>query len=456
MAVTDPVESNYVLTAKEMIAAGDYFSPRIYGHYWYDKPILFYWELILAFQVMGINDFAARFFPALFASVGVFMTYFFGRRLYSQKIGFIAALILATSLEYWYLGHAIITDMTLFLTVSGTLICYYFGYTEQRSRYYYAAFSLAGLGVLTKGPIGFLLPGLIILLFLLWQRDLKALLRWHMLGGFLLMLLLCAAWYLPMYLIHGQAFIDTFFGVHNGLRVTVPEHPRDDVWFYYLLIFLVGFFPWSFAGLPTFIRNVHKRNFHLTTDPKERFLIIWSLAVFVCFQSFATKYVTYTFPYMMPLAILMAGYFVKRPRLTKWLGIGGAALYTILLFTAAAPLCQRNSGAAAASQLMPYIQDSTELFTYQMPYSASMVYYSGYEIKRLETQSDIDKERPQKMAWTATNVMPFQAIENLPAHQPIIVITTAKGLDALQQEVPGSWESIGSCGDMYFYRRAAK
>ena len=100
--------------------------------------------------------------------------------------------------------------------------------------------NLAGLGVLTKGPIGFLLPGLIILLFLIWQRDLKALLRWHMLGGFVLMMVLCAAWYLPMYLMHGQDFIDTFFGVHNGLRATVPEHPRDDVWYYYLLIFLAG------------------------------------------------------------------------------------------------------------------------------------------------------------------------------------------------------------------------
>lgn len=455
LVITDPVESNYVLTAKEMIASGDYFSPRIYGHYWYDKPILFYWELIAAFQVMGINDFAARFFPALFASAGVFMTYFFGRRLYNQKIGFIAALILGTSLEYWYLGHAIITDMTLFLTVSGTLICYYFGYTVQRSRYYYAAFAIAGLGVLTKGPIGFLLPGLIILLFLIWQRDLKALLRWHMLGGFVLMMVLCATWYLPMYLMHGQDFIDTFFGVHNGLRATVPEHPRDDVWYYYLLIFLAGFFPWSFAGLPDFIRNVYKRNFHLATDPRERFLIVWALAVFVCFQSFATKYVTYTFPYMMPLAILMAGYFIKRPRLTKWLSIGGAAVYAILLFTLAAPLCQERSGAAAAAQLAPYMQEGTEIFTYQMPYSASLVYYSGYEVKRLDTAANIEAERPHKMAWTATNVMPFQAIEDLPADQSIIVITTEKRFDSLQKTIPGHWESIGSCDDMHFYRRTA-
>lgn len=62
LPITDPVESNYTETAKEMIAAGDYVSPRIFGNYWYDKPILFYLELIGAFQLFGMTDFAARFF----------------------------------------------------------------------------------------------------------------------------------------------------------------------------------------------------------------------------------------------------------------------------------------------------------------------------------------------------------------------------------------------------------
>lgn len=76
MAVTDPVEVNYTETAKEMLAAGDWLSPRIYGQYWYDKPVFFYWELMAAFKLFGITDFAARFFPALFATIGVYMTYF--------------------------------------------------------------------------------------------------------------------------------------------------------------------------------------------------------------------------------------------------------------------------------------------------------------------------------------------------------------------------------------------
>ena len=49
LAITDPVESNYTQTAKEMLLSGDYVSPRIFGNFWYDKPAFFYWDLIAAF-----------------------------------------------------------------------------------------------------------------------------------------------------------------------------------------------------------------------------------------------------------------------------------------------------------------------------------------------------------------------------------------------------------------------
>ena len=69
--ITDPTESVYALTAKEMLAAGDWLSPRIYGDFWFDKPIMFYWELLLAYKIFGVGEFASRFFPAVFATLGL-------------------------------------------------------------------------------------------------------------------------------------------------------------------------------------------------------------------------------------------------------------------------------------------------------------------------------------------------------------------------------------------------
>lgn len=57
LLITDPVESNYALTAREMLAAGDWLSPRIYGNFWYDKPWLFYGELLIAFRLFGVTSF---------------------------------------------------------------------------------------------------------------------------------------------------------------------------------------------------------------------------------------------------------------------------------------------------------------------------------------------------------------------------------------------------------------
>ena len=135
--VTDPTECCYTLTAKEMLESGDYFSPRIYGNFWYDKPIFFYWELILAYKIFGVNEFASRFFPATFSTLGIFLTYFFATKLYNRKTGFVAAIILATSLEYWYIAHAIITDATLFCCISITLMTFFLGYRDKNFTLYY-------------------------------------------------------------------------------------------------------------------------------------------------------------------------------------------------------------------------------------------------------------------------------------------------------------------------------
>ena len=145
LPITDPTESVYALTAKEMLAAGDWFSPRIYGDFWFDKPIMFYWELLIAYKIFGVNEFASRFFPAVFATLGLFLTYFFGAKLYDKKSGFAAAIILATSLEYWYISHAVITDMTLLVMFSLTLVSFYLGYRAKNPRLYLIAFAASGV-----------------------------------------------------------------------------------------------------------------------------------------------------------------------------------------------------------------------------------------------------------------------------------------------------------------------
>ena len=441
LPITDPTEAVYVLTATEMLEAGDWLSPRIYGAFWYDKPIMFYWELLAAYTVFGVGEGASRFFPALFATFGLFATYLFGSRLYNPRIGLAAALILATSLEYWYLAHAVITDMTLLLMFAVTLMTFFLGYRADNPHLYYVSFAASGLGVLTKGPIAFLLPGLIILIFLAWQGDLRHLKTLLTVRGLTVFASFVALWYLPMTFLHGTTFLENFLGVHNFLRATVSEYPKTDVWYYYLLITAVGFLPWSIALLPA-IKNLRGR-LSKGFDETERFLIVWAAAVIIFFQLCATKYVTYTLPAMIPLALLMARQVVERWTWFIRLATGSLTVYPLLIFFVALPLVEDNSARREAQIISPLLDDRTCVVSHGKEYSGSLVFYTGATVYRLETAENFARLRPQAMTWTSKNVMPFMTFDGLPADKKVVAVVSVDYEQSFLDNASGTWELVG-------------
>ncbi len=460
LPVTDPTESNYVLTAKEMAASGEYISPRIYGVDWYDKPILFYWELIVAFKLFGAGDAAARFFPGVMSTFAVLGTYFFCTWLYDNRRGLMAAIILLTSLEFWYIGHAVITDMTLLCAMSAALCFFYAGYRKKDPRLYYPAYAAAGIAVLTKGPIGLAMPGLIILLFLAWQRELIHLLKMRIGTGMLLFMAIISIWYLPMFIIHGWDFINTFFGVHNVLRATVSEHPEVNYWFYYILVFLAGFLPWVVPLIGSGINSLRKRKGgsifpSVPLDERDRFLLVWAVTVPLVFQCFATKYVTYTFPYMIPVAILFAGWFVKHETLFRRMAVGCFVIMPLLLLFVAAPLCEESSSKAESEEIMKLADEKACIAQCRKTYGASLAYYSGREVFRLETEAAKEKLKPSGIAWNSLNVMPFMTFREMPKDRDMIVAVGREREELFAELAEGEWEMVRELPKTRIYIRRA-
>lgn len=466
--ITDPVESNYALTAMEMLQSGDYVSPRIFGNYWYDKPVLFYWELMAAFSLFGTTEFAARFFPAVFGIVGILLAYGFASRLYDKKTGFIAALVLITSLEYFYLSKAVITDMTLFVFFSATLILFYIAYSEDKPRLYYGAYACAAVSVLTKGPVGLVLPGLIIILFLAWRRDFKSIfLHIKLFSGLLLFFVIAGLWYVPMYMMHGGDFISQFIGVHNVLRATVSEHPRDDVWYYYTVIFLLGFFPWvltlplavkkykPFKRIKARLREGGLGGLRVLVDSlsmKEQFLVTWAVVVFVFYQCMATKYITYTFPYMIPIAIAFAAYLRHHERLVALLTAASVVFYMAVTFFLAVPMCRDASAYDAAQAVQRMADGHTCVAVYGGRYPVSLAYYSGYDAKRLKWADEIEDSLPGGISWNAKNVMPFMAIEDLARHDHVLLLVHEnEDANFRKAGIPGDWVGVKKAGRWLIY-----
>jgi len=458
LSVTAPVEVNYAQTAKEMLAAGDYLSPQIYGNYWYDKPIFFYWELIAAFSVFGVTDFAARFFPALFAAVGLVLTYVFARRLYDERTAFWSTIILGTGVLYSVLAKLILTDMSLFVFFGGTLAAFFIGYYEQRTYYFYIAYACAGLAVLTKGPIGLLLPGLVILVFLAAARDLSALRRICIPTGLLVFAVVCAPWYVYMYLAHGADFVNTFLGIHNVLRATVSEHAKWDVWYFYLGIYFLGMFPWSFA-LPLGIWRAWR--VRPVIETRTLFLLVWAIVVPVFFQFMATKYPTYSFPAFLPTAILTARLLAKNPRVLKAGAILGMGLYLAVVFVVT-NYSERDghfSGKGAAAILSQTMKPDDLLACYG-DYTATVPYYTGHTMYALATREEIAARAPKEMSWNSKNVMPFLPIDELPRDRTVYLVVERHALDAFEENfADAGFEQLGTLPTegrekLRIYRRA--
>lgn len=331
--ITDPVESNYALTAKEMVLSGDWISPQIYGTYWFDKPIFIYWMLALSYSLCGFTDFAARLPGALFGTAAVVLAaWYMLRRTGRTAAALVMAAMTATSLEVWAISHSVITDHMLFFFTSAAMFFAFIGLTEGKKGCVAAAYVMAGFAVLTKGPVGIVLPGAFLLLSAALLRNKEYAKRLFPPVGIVLFLIVVLSWYGTMYSRHGMAFIDGFLGFNNVVRATVSEHPEANVWYYYLILVPVSLLPWTGPCL----YGLWKRR-GLYDDYV--FMAVWAAGTIVFYTAMATKYPTYAYIANMPLLYLgartvtdLAGRAGRR----AWLIVTApAALFWLLFFGAA-------------------------------------------------------------------------------------------------------------------------
>jgi dolichyl-phosphate-mannose-protein mannosyltransferase len=296
LPITDTVESNYALSAVTMMQHGEFLSPMIYDVYWFDKPIMAYWGLILSYSLFGISDLAARL-PSIFISTcTVLAMYRMAFSIYQvERVAMWSAIALGTALEFWYIGHAVVTDGYLFLFSLGIFYYVYRGVTGESHRHMVYAYLFAGLAVLTKGPVGIVLPGIILILYVALNRRMdwfKYVFSWK---GILAFLIVVAPWYGYMYQVHGAAFVDGFLGLHNVTRAIVPEHPEHNWWYLYFALLPICMMPWTSFVLRGVNEQKHAYIWYWS--------IFWFVGTIVFYTCMATKYITYTFIMLIPLSL---------------------------------------------------------------------------------------------------------------------------------------------------------
>ena len=235
------------LVVQAMQSSGNWVLPVVNGAYIPFKPPLFHWLALLAgFLFGGIDEFTLRLPSALFAAAGVLMTYRVGARLWAERAGLIGAIALALCAEWWQAGSAAQVDMTLAFFISAACWHFYFLY-ERREFGLFNALGLPlllGFATLAKGPIGFAVPALIILVFLGLRRDFTFLRKLHPLASGAVLLLVAGSWYGAAIWQGGAAF---FFRqiIDENFRTAAGTYGHFQPVYYYLPIFLQNTLPWS-------------------------------------------------------------------------------------------------------------------------------------------------------------------------------------------------------------------
>ena len=310
-------EGRYAEISREMVASGDWLTPRLDGLKYFEKPPLQYWATAAAFEAFGQSAWSARLWTALTGFLGVLAAAFAAARLFGAPVGRAAGLILGGSLMWAGMGHVASLDMgvSFFLCARGERLRARAARrrpARRQARWMLVGWAACALATLSKGLIGIVLPAGAVALYVLWQRDWRLLARLELGAGLALFLAIAAPWFIAVSLANKE-FAHFFFIHEHFERFLTKDHGRFQPWWYFLPVLALGAVPWTLA-LPGALASAARRRPLLAFQP-QRFLLAWCVLVFVFFSISDSKLLAYILPIFPALAILLADWLLRvRPR----------------------------------------------------------------------------------------------------------------------------------------------
>jgi 4-amino-4-deoxy-L-arabinose transferase len=340
-----PDEVRYAELAREMISSGDWVVPRLNGIRYFEKPILGTWVNALALAALGENAFAARLPQAISVGLTALILIRLVRRFTDDREApLVTALVYVTSLMVAVIGTINILDslLTLFLTaaLAGFLVAHRQPPGPARNLWLAVTGAAGGLAFLTKGFLAFAIPGLVIGVFLIWERRWKGLvtLTWIPVTTAALIAL---PWSVAIGLREGD-YWRYFFWIQHVKRYVASseaEHP-EPLW--HLVPFLVlGSLPWVLLA-PAILRGLRRTGLG---SPLGRYALCWLIVPFLLFSASSGKQGTYILPCFPALAILVAPgllHTLRRDR-SGALARGGMLAFIFALAVAALLVAARTS-----------------------------------------------------------------------------------------------------------------
>ncbi len=340
LGLIDETEPLFAEASRQMLLRQDWVTPFYNELPRFDKPPLIYWYMATAFRWFGQSEWAVRL-PSAISAFGLMIAVFYillrhtPDRLRARSadqstdlqipqvqptIPWIAAWIgsacFCLNLLILIWGRTGVSDLLLCGWIGAALISFFLGYAGDK-RWYWVFHSSIALAILAKGPVGIVVPGLIIGSFWLYSGQFW-IKFWEIkpIRGLLWITLISLPWYLLVIQANGDDFVRSFFGYHNVSRFTGAINNHGAPIYAHVFFILFGFAPWSLYLPAALIRlRLHRRS-HWLTRPRHQqlglFAGFWFLGVFGFFTISATKLPSYILPLTPAAAILLGLYWADR------------------------------------------------------------------------------------------------------------------------------------------------
>jgi 4-amino-4-deoxy-L-arabinose transferase-like glycosyltransferase len=302
-------EGRYAEIAREMLVSGNWIVPRYNGYLYFEKPPLQMWANALTFQLFGLGEWQARLWTGLTSFFSILMVGFTVYKIWGGRAGTISALVLA-SCPLWVIGgHFNSLDMGIAFFMSAalcTLILALHAPEKSRAeqRWMLTCWAMMALSVLSKGLIGIVLPGFVLIMYSISGRDWHSWKRMHWLWGAFIFFLITTPWFVLVAQQH-TSFLDFFFIHEHFERFTTNEHQRSAPWYFFIPLILVGVIPWLLHLPRAILIGVNSRQDQSTPFKPLWLCVTWVICITVFFSLSNSKLPGYIFPVIPALAILL-------------------------------------------------------------------------------------------------------------------------------------------------------
>jgi len=202
-------ESIRALVALEMKLSGDYVTPTLGGEFYFRKPPLYNWLLVLFFRITGdYSEWTTRLPNVLFLIVYCFTLFYIFKSRYGIRKGFLVAMLfLVSGRVILYESMFGLIDITFsWLIFANLIIIYTFYHRKKYFLLFSLSYSITGITFLLKGLPPVVFQGITLLVAAFSERNFRALFSWKHIVGALPFFLITGSYYYAYYKVNPGEF----------------------------------------------------------------------------------------------------------------------------------------------------------------------------------------------------------------------------------------------------------